>query len=71
VDYNPKWGGGSNDPTCTSCNLPITPDQRSKRIEFANDPHGYRGLSGLYHVECSKPFDALASTINVMSSARY
>ena len=67
MDYNPKWGGGSNDPTCANCHRPITADQRSKRIDFANDPHGYRGLSGLYHVECSKPFDSLANAINMLS----
>jgi len=67
MDYNPKWSGGSNDPTCASCQGPITAEQRSIRIDFANDPHGYRGLSGLYHVECSKPFDTLANAINMTS----
>ncbi len=71
MDYNPKWAGGSNDPTCTSCQRPITSDQRSKRIDFTNDPHGYRGLSGLYHVECSKPFDSLANAINMMSLGHF
>jgi hypothetical protein len=71
VDYDPRWSGGSNDPTCTSCHGPITADQRSVRIDFANDPHGYRGLSGLYHHECSKPFASLAHAMNMLSASRF
>lgn len=71
MDFNPKWSGGSNDPTCTSCHRPITAQQRSVRIEFPNDPHGYRGLSGLYHAECGKPFQSLASAMDVMSLSRF
>ncbi len=41
MDFNPKWSGGSNDPSCTSCNGPITPDQPSIQVNFANDPHGH------------------------------
>jgi hypothetical protein len=67
VDYDPRWSGGSNDPTCTSCRGPITSQQRSVRIDFANDPHGYRGLSGPYHEECSKPFQSLAHAMKVLS----
>jgi hypothetical protein len=67
VDFDPRWSGGSNDPTCTSCKGPITAQQRSVRIDFANDPHGYRGFSGLYHEECSKPFQSLAHAMKVLS----
>ena len=71
MDYDPRWGGGSNDPTCTSCHAPITAQQRSVRIEFPNDPHGHRGLSGLYHEECSKPFKSLAHAMNMLSVSRF
>ncbi len=64
MDFNPKWSGGSNDPSCTSCNGPITPDQPSIQVNFANDPHGHRGLSGLYHQECGKPFSSLSKAFN-------
>jgi hypothetical protein len=71
LDYDPRWGGGSNDPTCTSCHQPIIAQQRSIRIDFANDPHGHRGLSGLYHEECSKPFQSIAHAMNMLSASRF
>ena len=67
MDFNPKWSGGSNDPTCTSCHGPITADQRSMRIEFDTDAKGHRGMSGLYHEHCGRPFEAMARAINAMS----
>ena len=71
MDYDPRWGGGSNDPSCTSCQRPITAQQRSIRIDFANDPHGHRGLSGLYHAECGKPFQSIAHAMNMLSVSRF
>jgi hypothetical protein len=71
VDYNPKWGDGSNDPWCTQCRQPITPDQKSVRLDFPNDQHGFRGLSGLYHAACSKPFASLAHAMNMLSFRRF
>jgi hypothetical protein len=71
LDYDPRWGGGSNDPTCTSCRGPITAQQRSVRIDFANDPQGHRGLSGLYHQECGKVFQSLAHAMNALSASRF
>lgn len=65
MDFNPKWSGGSNDPSCTSCHGPITSDQRSIRVDFASDPHGHRGLSGIYHEECGKPLAALSHAFNM------
>jgi hypothetical protein len=64
-------GGGPHEPWCTSCRGPITAGQRSVRIDFANDPNGHRGLSGLYHEECSKPFQALARVVNLTSFSRF
>jgi len=61
----------SNDPSCTGCSGPITGDQRSVRLHFANDPKGYRGFSGFYHEHCSKPFAALARAINMLSFNRF
>jgi len=71
LDFDPRWSGGSNDPSCAHCHAPITAGQRSVQIDFANDPQGYRGLSGLYHVECGKPFQSLARAINMMSFNRF
>jgi hypothetical protein len=67
LDFNPKWSGGSNDPSCTSCHGPITRDQRSVRLSFPNDPKGYRGFTGLYHEHCSKPFAEFARVLNMLS----
>ena len=65
--YNlmPSGGGGPEEPWCASCRAPITPRQRSVRIQFNNDPHGHKGLSGLYHEQCSKPFESLARVVNM------
>jgi hypothetical protein len=60
-------GGGPNEPWCTSCKAPINDGQRSVRIAFDHDPHGYRGLTGIYHVHCSRPFQSLAHALKVLS----
>ena len=60
-------GGGPHEPWCTSCKAPITDGQRSVRIAFDHDPHGYQGLTGIYHVHCSRPFQSLARALKVLS----
>jgi len=60
-------GRGSNEPSgpwCTRCNLPIA-NEPSERIHFPDDPDGHRGLSGLYHQRCAKPFSSLARIANL------
>jgi hypothetical protein len=64
-------GGGSDGPFCTSCRAPITNGQRSIRINFNSDPKGYRGLSGLYHEQCSRPFASLARVLNLNWFGRF
>jgi hypothetical protein len=71
LDFDPRWGDGSNDPWCQHCKQPITSEQKSVRVDFANDPHGFGGLSGLYHATCSKPFASLAHAMNMLSSRRF
>ena len=58
-------------PWCTSCKAQIAKDQRSVRVHFANDPHGFLGLTGEYHEACSKPFASMAHAINLMSFRRF
>ncbi len=58
-------------PWCTSCKAPITEHQRTVRVQFANDPHGFGGLTGEYHEACSKPFASMAQAINMMSFRRF
>jgi len=64
-DPMPAGGGGPYGPFCTSCREPITTEQRSVRIEFNTDPHGHRGLTGLYHEPCGQPFQSLARVVNM------
>ena len=60
-------GGGPHERWCASCKTPIKDEQRSVRIAFDHDPHGYRGLTGIYHVHCSRPFQSLAHALKVLS----
>ncbi|QRM31289.1 hypothetical protein [Microvirga sp. VF16] len=56
--------GGWSGPSCQACKQPILPSDRIKRVEFQNDLDGTKGLTGDYHVACSKPFASLANVIN-------
>jgi hypothetical protein len=64
-------GEGSHGPWCASCKAPIAQAQRSVRVHFDSDPHGFRGLTGEYHEACSKPFASLAHVINVTKFSRF
>jgi len=70
-DPMPSGGSGPQGPFCTSCQGPIAEGQRSVRVSFNSDPQGYRGLSGLYHEQCSKVFVSLARIINMTSHTRF
>lgn len=52
-------------PWCAGCKAPIAKGQRSVRVHFDSDPHGFRGLTGEYHEACSKPFQSLAHVVNL------
>lgn len=71
MDFDPRWGDGSNDPWCKHCNRPITSEQERVRVDFPNDPHGFKGLSGLYHLACSKPFASMARAMNMLTFRRF
>lgn len=65
-DSLPGGSGGSHDgPWCVRCHKPVLSDEPSERISFPNDPHGHRGLTGLYHARCAKPFSSLAHIMNL------
>ena len=59
-----KSPGGGGGPYCLSCRQMIGHGQRA-RVEFNTDPNGEDGLTGDYHIACSKPFAALARVINM------
>jgi hypothetical protein len=56
---------------CLACRKPLESGQPVTRIDFQTDPDGRRGLSGLYHKVCSKPFSELAKVINLNPWARF
>jgi hypothetical protein len=58
-------------PSCKACRQPIMEGERSTRIDFQNDPDGSAGLSGLYHVLCSKPYQSLARVMNLNIWGRF
>jgi hypothetical protein len=58
-------GGRHGSRWCRSCKLPILKNQPEKRVEFQTDPDGTGGLTGDYHLECSKPFVSLAYVVNL------
>jgi hypothetical protein len=64
-------GGGWRPRTCRACKQPILKDHRATRIEFRTDPSGAEGLTGDYHVACSKPFASLARVVNMNPWAKY
>ena len=63
--------GGPDGPFCNGCRAPITGTQRGVRVDFNTDPQGHKGLSGLYHEQCSKPFASLAHVINMNWMGRF
>jgi hypothetical protein len=63
----PAGGGGPHEPWCASCKAPISAGEPSVRIAFAHDPHGHRGLTGIYHERCSRPFATIAYALNMLS----
>jgi len=56
---------GPSGPLCVSCRGLIHDGESPERITFPHDPHGHRGLSGLYHARCAKPFASLARIMNL------
>ena len=62
--------GGYGGRWCRACKLPIFKTQRATRVEFHTDPGGTNGLSGDYHLSCSKPFSSLAHVVNLNPWAR-
>jgi hypothetical protein len=60
-----SFPGGGGDCECLSCRQPILRDQASTHVAFASDPLGHRGLTGRYHLACSKPFASLARVVNM------
>ena len=64
------YGGGGGYPRCCCCDRPIFDERQGVRIEFLMDPHGHKGLTGLYHRHCSAPFQAAAEALAMCRSSR-
>jgi hypothetical protein len=52
-------------PWCRACREPIWQGQPATRVDFATDPDGSHGLTGMYHPKCSRAFQALARVVNM------
>ena len=63
--------GNPGRPTCKACRQPIWHGQPATRVDFQNDPDGTRGLTGLYHKRCSKPFQSMARVLNMNWFGRF
>lgn len=57
--------GGYDGRWCRACKRPILKHERATRVEFNTDPNGADGLTGDYHLACSKPFASLAHVVNL------
>jgi hypothetical protein len=66
LDESLAFGGGHGGPSCRSCKNPILEAERSVRIVFQSDPAGADGLTGDYHVACSKPFESLSRALSML-----
>jgi hypothetical protein len=60
-------GGGHFGPTCRACKNPIHKHEPATRLDFSNDPDGAKGLTGDYHLACSKPFASIAQAMNSLT----
>lgn len=54
--YDAEFGGDPRGPWCKGCKAPISKDQPSTHMHFAQDPDGKLGWSGLWHGECARPY---------------
>lgn len=69
--YDASSGRDPRGGWCLACKRPLENGQPTVRIDFQTDPDGQRGLSGLYHKLCGKPFSELAKVINLNPWARF
>jgi hypothetical protein len=65
MPFDEARGGEPERTNCRACRHPIWQGQPATRVEFANDPTGSAGLTGLYHEACAKPFRSLARVMNM------
>jgi hypothetical protein len=65
LDGSSFGGGASGRRWCRACRQEILKNQPSTRVEFQSDPNGTDGLTGDYHLQCSKPFVSIARVLNL------
>lgn len=65
LDEDFAAGGGHSGSWCCACKQPIQDGERTKRVDFSNDPTGDKGLTGDYHLLCARPFVSLARVVNL------
>lgn len=65
MPFDGTYEGDPRDLHCKACREPIMDRERAVRIDFRHGNAETRGMSGLYHRECSKPFDSFAAILNM------
>jgi len=66
-DESLPGGGGFNGTWCRACKETIQEGEKIVRVQFDNDPHGAKDLSGPYHAACSRPFVSMANALSALS----
>ena len=49
-------GGDPRGPWCPKCRQPVKPGEPQTKMHFDSDPDGSKGLSGMWHGECARPY---------------
>ncbi|NEX91952.1 hypothetical protein [Caulobacter sp. 17J65-9] len=64
-------GGDPRGPWCPKCKLPVMKGQPQTKMTFPEDPDGSRGMSGLWHGECSRPFwDTFSHVLDMLGGLK-
>lgn len=67
--YDCDPGGDPRGAWCPKCRRPVREGEPATRMHMAEDPDGSRGLSGLWHSECARPYwDTLTPLLNRLKS---
>lgn len=65
--FDGTYEGDPRGTHCKACRAPIVEPDRAIRIDFRQG--SARGMSGLYHRECARPFQSFAAILNFSPSA--
>jgi hypothetical protein len=58
-------GGEPHGPSCKACRQPIADGQPFIHVKFQRESEPVHEMSGLYHRQCSRPFESLARIVTM------